>query len=474
MNWKPSSWWETISTSLLTEARSLGVYLERGSLTLAQVHKGFSGIQVTHLERLLRGEKDLDSLEPHLQEIISSWDLSNSPVNLAVSRDLGFFREVKLPRAAAENLAQVVSYELDRFLPLPAPHLYYGYQVLKETETDIHLMLMALPREPVEQCLELLTRVGLKPDSLEPGPVAVANAFNLLGGKPPSSWLLFQEEQGVIEVTHIRGRTLGFSRPVRPKPGQRLGEAVQAEIRHLEEAGHPPQALGLYGQMAAAPEITALARQGNLTVITPDSFSIRGLPPEKDLETVALPAVGTALRGLGKVPVGTNLLPPEERVAVTSSGFSLNKLLLLVFVALGFLYLGSLLVHKRVQLYQVDRELARITPEFRQVEKQLGEVRGLAKQMQNLRRLEQSPNKLNVLKDLTQLIPTHTWLFNLRISQQNLEMGGMSRSAADLIPLLEKSGWLTKTEFASPIVTDANKLEHFKIKAEIKGLELGP
>jgi hypothetical protein len=52
-------------------------------------------------------------------------------------------------------------------------------------------------------------------------------------------------------------------------------------------------------------------------------------------------------------------------------------------------------------------------------------------------------------------------------------MGGLSKSAADLIPLLEKSGWLTKTEFASPIVTDANKLEHFKIKAEIKDLELG-
>lgn len=474
MNWKPGSWWESLSAALLTEAPSLGVYLDKSGLTLAQVHKGFSGIQVTHLERLLWGENDLVSLEPQIKEIISSWDLSNSPVNLAVSRDLCFFREVQLPLAAAENLAQVVSYEVDRFLPLPAPNLYYDYQVLKETETGIHLMLLALHREPVEQCLELLTRAGLKPYFLEPGPVAVANAFTLWGGKLPSSWLLLQEEQGVLELTHIRGRTLGFSRPLRPKPKQRLGEALLTEIRHLEEAGNPPLAMGLYGQVTAAPEITALARQENLAVITPDSSSIQGLPGDKDLETVALAAVGTALRGLGKVPVGTNLLPPEERAAVTSSGFSLKKMLLLVFVAFLFLYPINLLVHKRVQLYRVDRELAQINPGFRQVEKQLNEVRRLAKQMQNLRRLENSPNKLNVLKDLTQIIPTHTWLFNLRISQQNLEMGGMSRSAADLIPLLEKSGWLTKTEFASPIVTDANKLEHFKIKAEIKGLELGP
>ncbi|MFZ5453093.1 MAG: PilN domain-containing protein [Thermodesulfobacteriota bacterium] len=474
MNWKPGSWWETISAALLTEAPSLGVYLDKSGLTLAQVHKGFSGIQVTHLERLLRGENNFVSLEPQIQEIISAWDLSNCPVNLAVSRDLCFFREVQLPLAAAENLAQVVSYEVDRFLPLPSQNLFYDYQVLKETESGIHLMLLALPREPVEQCLALLTRAGLKPYSLEPGPVAAANAFSLWGGKPPASWLLLQEEQGVLELTHIRGRTLGFSRPLRPKPRERLGEALLAEIRRLEEAGSPPLALGLYGQITAAPEITALARQENLTVINADSISIQGLPRERELEPMALMAVGAALRGLGKVPVGTNLLPPEERAAVTSSGFSLNKLLLLVFVALVFLYPLSLLAHKRVQLYQVDRELAQITPEVRQVEKQLHQVRSLAKQMKNLRRLEKSPDKLNVLKDLTQLIPKHTWLFNLRISQQYLEMGGMSRSAADLIPLLEKSGWLTKTEFASPIVTDANKLEHFKIKAEIKGLELGP
>jgi general secretion pathway protein L len=107
------------------------------------------------------------------------------------------------------------------------------------------------------------------------------------------------------------------------------------------------------------------------------------------------------------------------------------------------------------------------------VEGQLEESRALAKQMESLRKVGQSPDKLRVLKDLTILIPENTWLFNLRLSKQTLEVSGMSRSASDLIPLLEKSGWLQKTEFASPIVTDANKLEHFKIKAEIKGLEPG-
>jgi hypothetical protein len=195
--------------------------------------------------------------------------------------------------------------------------------ILKETET-IHLMLMALPREPVEECLDLLTGLGLKPLSLEPGPVAVANAFALLGGKPPASWLLLQEEPWGLELSCIRGRNLVFSRPLRPQPPQKPADALETEIRQLASAGHPAEALGLCGQAAVTAQITAVARQENLTIITPDDFTVQGLSLGKDLETGALPAVGAALRGLGKVR--TNLLPPEK--VATGPSIFLTRLLL--------------------------------------------------------------------------------------------------------------------------------------------------
>ena len=97
-----------------------------------------------------------------LKETVSAWTLELCPVSLAVSPHLGFFRQVSLPRAASENLAQVVAYELDRFLPLPADNLLYGFQVLAETETEIRLMLMAVPRDQVEVCLRLLTEATLQ------------------------------------------------------------------------------------------------------------------------------------------------------------------------------------------------------------------------------------------------------------------------------------------------------------------------
>ena len=121
----------------------------------------------------------------------------------------------------------------------------------------------------------------------------------------------------------------------------------------------------------------------------------------------------------------------------------------------------------------MNRQIARLVPEALKVEGLLKDNRNLANQMASLLKIGSSPEKLKILKDLPRLIPDNTWLIHLRFNKQYLEMDGISKSASDLIPLLDKSGWLDKTAFASPILTDADKLEHFKIKGESKNLASG-
>jgi hypothetical protein len=59
----------------------------------------------------------------------------------------------------------------------------------------------------------------------------------------------------------------------------------------------------------------------------------------------------------------------------------------------------------------------------------------------------------------------------MRLNPKYLEISGMSRSAADLIQLLDKSGLFSKTQFSSPIVNDASGNENFTIQAEFKELD---
>ncbi len=101
-------------------------------------------------------------------------------------------RQVTLPRAAQENLTKVLSYELDRFLPLGADQLCFDFQVVKETETHLTLTLMAFPTALMESWLNLCEEAGLRPISVELALTAVVNAFALTEKPKSAFWLLFQ------------------------------------------------------------------------------------------------------------------------------------------------------------------------------------------------------------------------------------------------------------------------------------------
>jgi Tfp pilus assembly protein PilN len=459
-----SQWWDALRASALTGMDVLGAYLGGEGLTLVQVRKSLSGIQVEHWGTYPFESGKMEELGPVLQKTVSAWGLETRPVSLAVSPHLGFFRQASLPRAASENLAQVVAYELDRFLPLPADHLFYGYQVLAETETEIHLILMAVPRDQMEMCLRLLTEATLRPVAVELAPVAAAKVFALSGRPLPPSWLLLFLLDDSFELTHIQGAKVKAFAQGRNVRGQDLSRAILAQVEAMAAAGPEPTVLAIYGRGGAKFKVGALKKH-ELEVIYPSHLPLPGLTPEMNLGQV-LPAVGAGLSCLGKALPGVNLLPPSARATIRLGRFSFTTILLLVFLGLSCFWGASAFIHTRVDLYRVNRQIAGLSRAAKEVESLLRESQALAKQLESLRTVAQSPDKLMVLKDLTQLIPDNTWLFNLRLSKQNVELSGMSSAASDLIPLLDKSGLLKKTEFASPIVTDANKLENFKIKAE--------
>lgn len=459
-----SQWWSALTASALTGMDGLGAYLGEEGLTLVQVRKSLSGIEVRHWGTYPVEFGKTAELALVLQETVSAWALESCPVSLAVSPHLGFFRQVSLPRAALENLAQVVAYELDRFLPLPADSLLYGFQVLTETEAEIRLMLMAVPRDRVEECLRLLTEATLKPVAVELAPAAAGKVFSLSDRPLPPSWLLLHLWDGSFELTHIQGAKVKAFTQGHNLRGQGLSQAVLALVDDLAAEGPVPQVLGIYGRGEADFRVGDLKKH-ELEVIHLRHLSIPGLQPDMNLDEV-LPAVGAGLSCFRQAPLGVNLLPPAARAAIQLGRFSFTAILLMVVLGLTCLWGASAFIQTRLELYRVNRQIAGLSQEVKEVERLLQESRALAQQMESLHKIAQSPDKLTILKELTQLIPTNTYLINLRLSKQYVNLSGISSAASDLIPLLDKSGLLKKTEFASPIVTDANKLEHFKIKAE--------
>jgi Tfp pilus assembly protein PilN len=76
---------------------------------------------------------------------------------------------------------------------------------------------------------------------------------------------------------------------------------------------------------------------------------------------------------------------------------------------------------------------------------------------------------MNIIKDITTILPPKTWLTRLRITDATVEMEGYSASATEIILKLENSRYFQKVEFASPTFRDSRQNnERFVIKMELK------
>jgi general secretion pathway protein L len=108
--------------------------------------------------------------------------------------------------------------------------------------------------------------------------------------------------------------------------------------------------------------------------------------------------------------------------------------------------------------------------EFKKVEELKKEVDTLEGEIASIRDFKKDrPMVLQMVKELTTVLPKNAWLTRLRITDSTVEIEGYAASATELLPKLETSPLLKKVEFASPTFRDARlNSDRFVIKMEIE------
>src|SRR4030043_419050 len=130
-------------------------------------------------------------------------------------------------------------------------------------------------------------------------------------------------------------------------------------------------------------------------------------------------------------------------------------------------------MHYRKEREAVNAEIKKRKPaveSLEELQKQRNDYRKEIAELDQIRSGEIS--KVEVLEELTRLLPNTTWIWNLKYKGKEMELSGFADSASDLIPLLDKSPLFEKVEFLAPVTKemqmkgDGNKeKERFKIKA---------
>ena len=140
----------------------------------------------------------------------------------------------------------------------------------------------------------------------------------------------------------------------------------------------------------------------------------------------------------------------------------------LVFL-LGITSLSTHLIKERRDLNRLEHSIAQIKTQVSMVEQQQKEADEITKEIRFFDAIKNSqPSKLEILKELTSILPDDAWLTNLTFDESKVVIDGFASSASNLIPLLDISPLFQNVEFASPITKGMESSERFKIKLEIE------
>ena len=167
--------------------------------------------------------------------------------------------------------------------------------------------------------------------------------------------------------------------------------------------------------------------------------------------------------------LGLNLLPEERRHRVINRRARLNWALGGVTVALLALVMAMSLALRGHQVAELEEAIAAVRGEAMQVDRIRNQIENASEAagFLALRRAE-SPLAVEIMADITRILPDDTYLDRLVIGRGNVQLQGKSGNAQQLIELVNESRYLASAAFRGSTRLDARTgLEIFEINAEI-------
>jgi general secretion pathway protein L len=191
----------------------------------------------------------------------------------------------------------------------------------------------------------------------------------------------------------------------------------------------------------------------------------------------AMDAVLGKLEVLGVQPdrvevVGTaavNLLPPERRQA---RGHGSRRL----HLALGAVAVLLLLAAVAIPLWQEWQQVLTLRPQVASAQREAEQVLSLRDSLDRaikesrlvLDKRRQTPLLVDVLNQLTHLLPDGTWLSSFELKGNELRIQGESTGASALVGVLEASPRFSQVRFSSPVTQNpATGRERFQLSATV-------
>ena len=337
-------------------------------------------------------------------------------------------RLLSLPGVSDKDLPSAVSFQLDGLHPYAEEEAVSSWARLPDTSS---VLVVIARRTVVERYSTLFSEAGIKTGSFTCSAAELYSARRLSGAPAQNDLLTYAPTENGVEIYGESAARPVFS-ALFDAPAEQAANMAAAELRLGSETPlHHVDAL-----LGTAPGLAYAA------------------------------ALGSAVPLLS-LPV--NLLPETMRQTSSRAWWipaaALAAAALLLAGALG----AFPAYEKKRYLESLNAEIAKIAPAAKQasdLDRQIGAARHNTLLLDQLR--AQSKSDMDVLGELTHILPPPTWLNTLELARNQVSIAGETAQAASLLSTLDASPLFQNSEFTSPPVRVKDG-EAFRIKSVREG-----
>lgn len=470
------------------------------SITASYLKSNLSGISL--LVSSAFPLPDNESVPDDLRDFISRNGIDVSRVFVSIPDKWAITRFIDVPSMKGKGssvIANLMRYEIERHIPFEIDEVAYDFLVMDEKDSMYSMVFVVVQKEKLDFINGFLEKLSFQPDAITTASLAVLNTIelneinaggwqdilgivrksNMLGKKGETNISIYADN-GSASVAisrdgmciNLKSFILNSTRP--------LDESIN-EIRSYMTEMQSTIASGHFNKLIIAGNISEIGARSpdelkeTLGMEAEQVSIISGKLNGEDVRHI-LPSVGACFSGLGLGTYTTNLLPHKVEFRINRIAPMTTKifLVLIFLMVIGIVTIDA--VKQKNHLALMEKTLTENEPQVKALEAKIAVIDHLEKRAAFLRGIRENEFSLEILSELTRVIPVDSWISNLNFKGIELKdskkpggeliINGFAESSSSLISLLEDSPFFEKVEFVGPIKKSKEK-EQFKLSAKI-------
>ena len=486
--------------------KSLGIDIRDESVSMVLLGKQFRKINILgfHFFKISPLGDDNENAEKVFLDEINWFLMKHDTVwdhtVISLPRRFITLKTFGLPAPNRKSVDSIIEFELERHFATEAKDLYYAFQAKEKEENQFFIVLFAIKKVIADYYFDLLQRVNIKPTAVE-----ISTLSNLKFIRLKDSWeekliATLDLDSNTIETNILKEGNIECSRNnfiqnqdyqetyfQNDIPEDRL-EKIAGELSHtlIEEIQtclasslnvEDNESLEHIYLLGGGKGTNHLARRLENETQVPSSAVSSNLDydldePKNFSASHLNTAIGLGLRELKSSQSNTNLLATDLRPKRKKFNIRTTLTLVAGVILLSLGVLVAKITHNNVTLSSLEAQLGEVKSQVGALEKIDLEFENLKRYITTLNTIDQSaPLKLPIIQELTRILPRDTWLTDISIKKNKIEIKGFSASAAKLIPFVENSTYFKDTVFNGSVVRQ-NEGDKFTIRATLEGESL--